>query len=185
MSSDNRVHIMDECEGASGFAGAAATAQDDGSDVSGLATAVHAMCGGFGQQNRRQRTLSWVSSTRSSNDAPLLPTGATPGLHGEGQLEPPDASIHAIGTRREPGVASGRQHVRLTTIDPVTGNIIEMARMSGLDQQLTEGIAAADGLCDARPAAGLGPGYIKKVFIKPDILHVAIPVSSDPGRFHS
>ncbi|KAJ2709516.1 hypothetical protein H4R23_006785, partial [Coemansia sp. Cherry 401B] len=88
-------------------------------DMASLATAVEAMCGDFSQRSQRQRTLSWVSSAQSSNGA-----STAGGQHGR------DSVDNAAGSEQ----ASRRQHVRLTTIDPVTGCIAELMRMSGQDQ---------------------------------------------------
>ncbi|KAJ1743954.1 serine/threonine protein kinase, CMGC, dual-specificity [Coemansia sp. RSA 1086] len=112
-------------------------------EVADLTAAVETMCNDFSQQSQRQRTLSWVSSAQSSNGA------STAGKKCDGE------SADNTVMERKPG-ASKRQHVRLTTIDPVTGSIVEMSHTGSSDQPHS-----------------LDPGYIKEVYIKPDILHVA------------
>ncbi|KAJ2084267.1 serine/threonine protein kinase, CMGC, dual-specificity [Coemansia sp. RSA 988] len=131
--------------------------------IEDLTTAVETMCEGFDRQCQRQRTLSWVSSALSSAEA------STAGGQQENSTE-----SNSIITNRQMA-ASGRQHVRLTTIDPVTGSIIEPVGTN--DQQLflhEEELAGPNG-ARATGLAAVDPGYIEKVFIKPNILYTAIP----------
>ncbi|KAJ1867714.1 serine/threonine protein kinase, CMGC, dual-specificity [Coemansia sp. RSA 989] len=90
-------------------------------EVADLTAAVETMCNDFSQQSQRQRTLSWVSSAQSSNGA------STAGKKCDGE------SADNTVMERKPG-ASKRQHVRLTTIDPVTGSIVEMSHTGSSDQ---------------------------------------------------
>ncbi|KAJ2799228.1 hypothetical protein H4R20_004521 [Coemansia guatemalensis] len=141
------------------------TPGDDGGGIEELATAVETMCEGFDRQCQRQRTLSWVSSALSS-------TGAS--TAGAPQDNPTESGL--INRERQMA-ASGRQHVRLTTIDPVTGSIIEAIGASGQGQQTPQHEAALAGSNAARTTGlvAVDPGYIEKVFIKPNILYTAIP----------
>ncbi|KAJ2532589.1 serine/threonine protein kinase, CMGC, dual-specificity [Coemansia sp. RSA 1935] len=93
-------------------------AQIGSEEVASLTTAVEAMCNDFGQQSQRQRTLSWVSS----NEASCI----------GGQRGGESEETHADGDSTL-GV-SRRQHVRLTTIDPVTGSIVDLMRAGGQNQ---------------------------------------------------
>ncbi|KAJ2613026.1 serine/threonine protein kinase, CMGC, dual-specificity [Coemansia sp. RSA 1365] len=121
-------------------------------EIEGLTTAVEIMCEGFGQQCQRQRTLSWVSSALSSAEASTA----------EGPQENATESGRIISERKL--AVSGRQHVRLTTIDPVTGSIIEAMGASSHGQQPPLNKAALaepnatrkTGLATADPANQLG-----------------------------
>ncbi|KAJ2130287.1 hypothetical protein IW136_005604, partial [Coemansia sp. RSA 678] len=93
-------------------------AQIGSKEVASLTTAVEAMCNDFGQQSQRQRTLSWVSS----NEASCI--GGQRGGESEETRADGDSTL---------GV-SRRQHVRLTTIDPVTGSIVDLMRAGGQNQ---------------------------------------------------
>ncbi|KAJ2501494.1 serine/threonine protein kinase, CMGC, dual-specificity [Coemansia sp. RSA 1972] len=123
-------------------------------EVASLTTAVEAMCNDFGQQSQRQRTLSWVSSNEASSIG---------GQHRDSEETRADRDS-TLGVSR-------RQHVRLTTIDPVTGSIVDLMRASGQDQPQLHDLGNLE-------TKVMDPGYIQEIFIKPDILHVAIPARS-------
>ncbi|KAJ1813392.1 hypothetical protein LPJ75_003209, partial [Coemansia sp. RSA 2598] len=91
--------------------------QDNDADGSARITeAIAAMCGDFGQNGSRQRTASWVSSELSSTkDA-------------QSEDQKPLAAAGESADNEDTAEDSRRQHVRLTTIDPITASISDAIR---------------------------------------------------------
>ncbi|KAJ2719934.1 serine/threonine protein kinase, CMGC, dual-specificity [Coemansia sp. Benny D115] len=123
-----------------------------GDDVGSLEAAIGALSCNFDEGSSRQRTFSWVlSETSSTREASQSGGNCSP--------------VSAGGAAEE----SRRLHVRLTTIDPITATISEAIK------NYRESI-------DSRSSIGnLDPGYVKEVFIRPNILHVAIPHRTNTG----
>ncbi|KAJ2086249.1 hypothetical protein IW138_005806, partial [Coemansia sp. RSA 986] len=84
-----------------------------------LSVAIAAMCDDFGQHASRQRTLSWVSSSVSS--------AAHVGTEEPSACHSVDAMEDYVIVDSTPDDANRKQQVRLTTINPVTANIMEQA----------------------------------------------------------
>ncbi|PIA16511.1 hypothetical protein COEREDRAFT_81178 [Coemansia reversa NRRL 1564] len=166
-SSRDNTTGTDICDDGSADSSLARKIPSSGRGIEALTTAVESMREGFGQQCQRQRTLSWVSSALSSAEVSTA----------EGPQENATEGSRIISERKL--AASGRQHVRLTTIDPVTGSIIEAMGASGQGQQasLNEAPLAEPNAARATGLVAADPGYIEKVFIKPNILYTAIPPS--------
>ncbi|KAJ2222117.1 hypothetical protein IWW45_008695 [Coemansia sp. RSA 485] len=83
----------------------------DADDGVHITAAIAAMCNDFDQLSSRQRTASWVSSELSSTKEAL------------GEDRKTSTSAVASSDRGGTVEASRRQHVRLTTIDPITASI--------------------------------------------------------------
>ncbi|KAJ2055698.1 hypothetical protein GGI08_004057, partial [Coemansia sp. S2] len=109
----------------------------------------------YGQLSPGQRTLSWVSSAFSATEsltvADVSASGSKeqtvdrePGIDAIDDVDSIDASL----TRR--------QHVRLTTIDPITGSIAYPNSTASVDELYS-------------------PGHIEEIFITPRIFRVEIP----------
>ncbi|KAJ2619342.1 hypothetical protein GGI26_005918 [Coemansia sp. RSA 1358] len=158
-----------------------------GMDDKGLSVAIASMCNDFGQQTSRQRTLSWVSSAVSST-GPSVPGDPSTGHTSEAAVENTIPEGAANGLRRS---LKKRQHVRLTTIDPITGKITEVIGNSNADgTRLQESLPAyeltecseAQKTSDNTGTNHADPGYIKNVFIRPNILQVAISGNTRSGK---
>ncbi|KAJ1959206.1 hypothetical protein GGI12_004458, partial [Dipsacomyces acuminosporus] len=126
------------------------------------------MRSGFERAGLHRRTLSWVSSAVSSvagpNDIDERPREMQQEYAYPEDAIAMDGMVDGRGQIADS--ASRRQHVRLTTIDPVTDNIVEAYRSSNSSGKHEEPTLAVE----------LGdPAIVQKVFIAPDILRVTVP----------
>ncbi|KAJ2361996.1 hypothetical protein IW150_007111, partial [Coemansia sp. RSA 2607] len=93
---------------------AADTSLDNNSrQIANISAAIEAMCGNSSQSASRQRTASWVSSELSSQRGALT----------ENQTARHSHTNSVEGNIPTATGESRRQHVRLTTIDPITASI--------------------------------------------------------------
>ncbi|KAJ2486377.1 hypothetical protein IWW37_005634 [Coemansia sp. RSA 2050] len=118
---------------------------------------------GDGQLSPGQRTLSWVSSAFSATESLTVANVSVSG-GSKGQIADCEPGSDATGGADDIDSTSAsltrRQHVRLTTIDPITGSIAFPSSTASVNEHYN-------------------PGHIEEVFISPRISHVKIPRPGD------
>ncbi|KAJ2556739.1 hypothetical protein GGH95_005307, partial [Coemansia sp. RSA 1836] len=117
--------------------------QTFGGDELDIATAAASASDGFSQPSPGRRTLSWVSSAFSVSESLVaadVPVGGSKGQTAVHENEPVSDLPAAVDTDKAGEVDScgasmtRRQHVRLTTIDPITGSIAHPSSMVSIDE---------------------------------------------------